>query len=154
MSNITLTSLMTPGSIFFLDDSLDSSYGKKEALSFLASHLKDEVPRDVASTELEELLQMSGDSQQLHASSLYLAFAKFPELRDIHSVLGISRKGFDNGGNSPVKAVLVSLVPRNSAFFQKHLDFLSSINSLFTDEFVSKIAEAADPQAVYEMLAS
>jgi len=148
MSNITLKSLMTPGSIFFLDE----SFGKKEAIAFLSEKIKKEVPRDVAGEELEKIFQESGDTQQLHASGLYLAFAKFPELRDIHSVLGIHRQGFYNGGANTVKAVLLTLVPRRPEFFQKHLDFLSAVNYVFTEKFISGLAMLKDSQAVYDTL--
>lgn len=148
MSNVTFTSLLTPGSVLFLSQ----NYGKEEALKLLTQQITKELPKDIPLDTLEDTLRQCGDSQPHLASGLYLAYAKLPELRDVHSVLGIHRQGFSDGGSVPIKAVLVSLTPRSPEFFQKHLDFLSAINYVFTADFVDRLACAPDSQSVYDIL--
>lgn len=146
---VSLAAIIKPENVIFLE----GKPSKEEAVRQLTEKILPQVSGIINRKTLFDRVAEVEKLNPVLESGFYIPHAMFPELDGFHSVLGILPEGFvDPLTGLTVKAVLLLLSPHKPAFFQRHLNMLSTLSQTFQPEFIDKLSTLKDPAAVAALI--
>lgn len=150
-SKLSLGSLITPSRVLFAQ----GYPGKKELIEALVRTVCRDYPQlDPADVASQVLKREEGISTTLD-TGLSIPHARLEELSDFTAALAVLPEALRDPNNSdlPIRVMFLFLSPAKPAFFQKHLQILSTLAETFKPEFIQELVSLKDAVAVAARLA-
>ncbi len=127
---------------------------RKSALDFCARKMHEKIKKDISLRVFLEKVFQADETNIVLPTGLYMPHLKMPEVSRLHVVLAVLPGGAADISGEKFYICVFFVSPLKPAFFQKHLNFLSSLSSSFTRPFVERLISLRSPSEIYKAIAS
>lgn len=145
---VFLSKILKPEYIFFLK----GRQKKEEVVKFLSDKISNLVIDKVTPKELFDRVMEVEKLNNVLETGFYIPHAKLQEIRNFFAALALLPDGFNDPAKPSitVRAVLLLLSPNSPSFFQRHLNYLAKLSSLFQISFIDKLLTLTTGQQVFD----
>ena len=127
---------------------------KDEAVRKLALELARRVGLADPDAALAKVMERENGISTTLDTGLSLPHARLDGIKAFGAILGLLPNGLDDPQQPDLKirVMLLFFSPNDPAFFQKHLQFLRHVATLFQPAFIDQLMKASTPKAALETL--
>ena len=147
---VNVGGMLAPRRVFILREQVD----KTAVLRQLCSALAADLPQVKEPELLEKVLQREQGISTTLDTGLSIPHVRLPDMPDFIAAIAVLPEGVPDPVQPGVsiKVMFLFVSPTDPKFFQKHLQLLSVLASLFQPAFIESLAAAKDPAEIMERI--
>jgi len=147
---VNVGAMLSPRRIFVLHGQTD----KTAVLRQLCVALSSDLPQVKETDLLDKVLQREQGISTTLDTGLSIPHVRLAEIADFTAALAVLPEGVPDPAQPgvSVKVMFLFVSPTDPKFFQKHLQLLSVLASLFQPAFIESLASAKDTAEIFQRI--
>lgn len=149
---ISVGGLLSARRIIVLNEETD----KNAVLGRLCAALAADLPQARQEDLLDKVLQREQGISTTLDTGLSIPHVRLPEIPDFMAALAVLPQGVADPAQPgiAIKVMFLFVSPADPKFFQKHLQLLSVLASLFQPAFIESLASDATPEQILQRISA